>query len=71
MARDRLAAEQGLQVPVVYNTNATTTHRGLRLLDRIVDVYLRHKYADDEAGYRYSKVSGYKDFCERAIAEIS
>src|SRR5262249_23112265 len=41
MARSILiGARQGLRVPVVYNTNAYDSVEVLRLLDRIVDVYL-------------------------------
>lgn len=72
MARGILiAAEQGLTVPIVYNTNAYDSVEVLRLLDGVVDVYLPDlKYAEDEAGYLYSKVSGYKDASRRAIAEM-
>ncbi|HEX6044450.1 MAG TPA: radical SAM protein, partial [Pyrinomonadaceae bacterium] len=66
-----LAAQQGLNVPVVYNTNAYDSVEVLRLLDRIVDVYLPDlKYADDESGYTYSKVSGYKDVSRAALKEM-
>ena len=48
-----LAAEQGLRVPIVYNTNAYDAVYALQLLEEIVDVYLPDlKYADDESGYR-------------------
>lgn len=66
-----LAAEQGLQLPIVYNTNAYDAVSVLRLLDGIVDIYLPDlKYAEDEAGYLYSKVKGYKEYARRAIAEM-
>jgi putative pyruvate formate lyase activating enzyme len=66
-----LAAEQGLRLPIVYNTNAYDSVQVLQLLDGIVDVYLPDlKYADDEAGYLYSKVSGYKDHSRRALLEM-
>jgi putative pyruvate formate lyase activating enzyme len=72
MARSILiAAQNGLHVPVVYNTNAYDSVEVLRLLDRVVDVYLPDlKYADDESGYLYSKVSGYKDFSRAALREM-
>jgi putative pyruvate formate lyase activating enzyme len=72
MARSiMLAAQQGLRVPVVYNTNAYDAVSVLRLLDRIVDIYLPDlKYADDESGYLYSKVSGYKDVSRAALREM-
>ena len=66
-----LAAEDGLQLPIVYNTNAYDSVEVLQLLDGMVDVYLPDlKYAEDEAGYLYSKVPGYKDRARRAIAEM-
>jgi putative pyruvate formate lyase activating enzyme len=37
----------------------------------MVDVYLPDlKYADNEAGYLYSKVSGYKEHSRKAISEM-
>src|SRR5689334_16572128 len=66
-----IAATQGLQVPIVYNTNAYDAVPVLKLLDGIVDVYLPDfKYADDESGYLYSKVSGYKEFSRAALREM-
>jgi putative pyruvate formate lyase activating enzyme len=66
-----LAAEQGLHLPIVYNTNAYDSVQVLRLLDGVVDVYLPDlKYADNEAGYLYSKVSGYKEHSRRALSEM-
>jgi putative pyruvate formate lyase activating enzyme len=66
-----LAAQQGLHLPVVYNTNAYDAVPVLQLLDGIVDVYLPDlKYADDESGYLYSKVSGYKEFSRAALREM-
>jgi len=72
MARGILiAARQGLQLPIVYNTNAYDSVEVLRLLDGIVDVYLPDlKYAENEAGYLYSKVKSYKDCARAAIAEM-
>src|SRR5947209_19269975 len=66
-----IAAEKGLRLPIVYNTNAYDSVEVLRLLDGIVDVYLPDlKYAENEAGYLYSKVKGYKDCARLAIAEM-
>jgi putative pyruvate formate lyase activating enzyme len=72
MARSILvAAERGLNLPIVYNTNAYDSVEVLRLLEGIVGVYLPDlKYAEDEAGYLYSKVSGYKEYARGAIAEM-
>jgi putative pyruvate formate lyase activating enzyme len=66
-----LAAGQGLRLPIVYNTNAYDSVEVLKLLDGIVDVYLPDlKYAEDEAGYLYSKVRGYRECSRAAIAEM-
>jgi len=66
-----MAAEQGLRLPIVYNTNAYDSVAVLQLLDGIVDVYLPDlKYAEDEAGYLYSKVPNYKSVSRAAIAEM-
>src|SRR5437764_11220890 len=66
-----IAAERGLRVPVVYNTNAYDSVKVLKLLDGIVDVYLPDlKYAEDEAGFLYSKVRGYASVSRAAIAEM-
>jgi putative pyruvate formate lyase activating enzyme len=72
MARSILiAAEKGLNLPIVYNTNAYDSVEVLRLLDGIVDVYLPDlKYADNEAGFEFSKIRGYKDFAHAAIKEM-
>ncbi len=66
-----LAAEQGLRLPIVYNTNAYDSVAVLRLLDGIVQVYLPDlKYADSADGYTYSKVPDYTAHARRALAEM-
>src|ERR1700682_2360213 len=66
-----LAAERGLNLPIVYNTTAYDSVEVLGLLNGIVDVYLPDlKYAEDEAGYLYSKVKGYKEYARLAIGEM-
>ena len=66
-----IAAHQGLHVPIVYNTNAYDSVEVLRLLTGIVDIYLPDlKYAEDEAGYLYSKIKSYREHARQAIAEM-
>ncbi len=66
-----LAAEKGLRLPIVYNTNAYDSVEVLRLLDGIVDVYLPDlKYAENDAGFTFSKVRGYTDYARAAIKEM-
>src|SRR6476660_4956223 len=66
-----IAAENGLRLPIVYNTNAYDSVEVLHLLDGIVDVYLPDlKYADSAAGFQYSKVRDYKEHARAAIKEM-
>jgi len=67
-----IAAEKGLQLPIVYNTNAYDSVEVLRLLDGIVDIFLPDlKYADSDAGFQYSKVRNYAEHARAAIKEMS
>jgi putative pyruvate formate lyase activating enzyme len=66
-----IAAQNGLNLPIVYNTNAYDSVEVLKLLDGIVDVYLPDlKYADSDAGFRYSKVRDYVVHSRAAIREM-
>jgi putative pyruvate formate lyase activating enzyme len=66
-----LAAQQGLRLPLVYNTNAYDSVTVLKLLEGIVSVYLPDlKYAENEAGFLYSKVRGYADTARAALVEM-
>lgn len=66
-----IAAEKGLHLPIVYNTNAYDSVEVLKLLEGIVDIYLPDlKYAEDEAGFLYSKVRSYASVSRAAIAEM-
>ena len=66
-----IAAEKGLTLPIVYNTNAYDSVEVIRLLDGIVDIYLPDlKYADSDAGFQYSKVRDYREHARAAIKEM-
>ena len=66
-----IAAENGLRLPIVYNTNAYDSVEVLKLLDGIVDVYLPDlKYADNAVGYEFSKIRDYTTFARAAIKEM-
>ena len=66
-----LAARRGLSLPIVYNTNAYDSVEVLRLLDGIVDIYLPDfKYADDAAGWLYSKIPDYVSRSRAALVEM-
>ena len=66
-----LAAHQGLDLPLVYNSNGFEGAEALRLLDGIVDVYLPDlKYGDDVPAARYSGVRGYLRHALPALIEM-
>ncbi len=66
-----IAAERGLKLPIVYNTNAYDSVEVLRLLEGIVDVYLPDlKYSDAAAGFQYSKIRDYPTHARAAIKEM-
>ncbi len=66
-----IAAENGLRLPIIYNTNAYDSVEVLKLLDGIVDIYLPDlKYADSDAGFQYSKVRDYTTHARAAIKEM-
>lgn len=66
-----IAAENGLRLPIVYNTNAYDSVEVLRLLDGIVDIYLPDlKYADSEVGFQYSKIRDYTEHARAAVKEM-
>src|SRR5580765_162751 len=66
-----IAAQKGLRLPIVYNTNAYDSVEVLKLLDGIVDIYLPDlKYADSDAGFQYSKVRDYALHARAAIKEM-
>jgi len=66
-----IAARSGLDLPIVYNTNAYDSVHVLKLLDGIVDIYLPDlKYSDDQAGLLYSKVPQYVAYSRAALAEM-
>jgi putative pyruvate formate lyase activating enzyme len=66
-----LAAENGLSVPIVYNTNAYDSVATLQLLDGVVDIYMPDlKYSDEIIAEKISGVAGYPSTARGAIAEM-
>lgn len=66
-----LAKENGLTVPVVYNSNGYESMEGLRMLEGLVDVYLPDfKYWNNDLGLEYSHCSHYRETASAAILEM-
>ena len=66
-----LAKEQGLTLPVVYNSRGYEKPETIRLLKGSVDIWLPDfKYWDDELGLRFSGVPDYRERAMKAIDEM-
>jgi len=69
---DHGAAEDGLRLPLVYNTCGWEELRILKILDGIVDIYLPDfKYFDAAAAEKYSSgAEEYPDITKQALLEM-
>ncbi len=66
-----LAAQDGLRLPLVYNTGGYDSPEGLALLDGVIDIYMPDmKYADAATGQRLSRVPDYPRHNRRAVREM-
>lgn len=66
-----IAAGRGLQLPLVYNCGGYERIESLRLLDRIIDIYMPDfKYDDEKTARKYSGVSGYPRIARAALREM-
>ena len=66
-----LAVEDGLQLPIVYNTSAYDSLDSLELMDGVVDVYMPDfKLWTNEAARRYLKRADYPDVARATIKEM-
>jgi putative pyruvate formate lyase activating enzyme len=66
-----IATQQGLAIPLVYNTGGYDSLEMLHLLDGIIDIYMPDmKYADPQVARRYSKVRDYPSVNQAAVVEM-
>lgn len=66
-----IASEEGLSIPIVYNTNGYDLTDTLRFLDGIVDIYMPDiKFSDDSIAYRYLGVKNYYSIATAAVKEM-
>jgi len=62
------ARKIGLNVPIVYNTNAYDSARILEILSGVVDIYLPDfKYFNDERAFKYSGIRNYVSTAKTAV----
>ena len=66
-----LAAEAGLDLPVVYNSSGYDSMEALALLDGVVDIYMPDlKYLDEKLAARHLKAADYPKVARRALREM-
>ena len=65
------AKDEGLNIPIVYNTSGYDNSHTLKELDGLIDIYLTDmKYYDDKYAIKYSKAPNYFNICKKAISEM-
>jgi len=66
-----IAVENGLMIPLVYNSGGYDSARTLRLLDGIIDIYMPDaKYGSNEVALSLSGAPHYVDFMKAALQEM-
>lgn len=67
----KIAKNNGLKLPIIYNTNGYENIETIKSLNGYIDVYLPDlKYAESELAKKYSKVEGYFEIATNAIKEM-
>lgn len=66
-----VARAQGLNIPLMWNSNAFEPKQLLRNMNGVVDIYVPDfKYSDDELGNKYSGIKNYSHAAQVAIKEM-
>ena len=66
-----IAVEEGLSIPLVYNTGTYDRIETLELLRGVVDIYMPDaKYGNDEVAYKLSDAPGYTGIMHAALKEM-
>jgi putative pyruvate formate lyase activating enzyme len=67
----KIAADRGLEIPIVYNCGGYESVGTLKLLDGVVDIYMPDfKYADASHAAKYSNAPDYPETARLAIKEM-
>lgn len=67
----KISKAQGLNIPILYNTNSYDSLECIDALEGLIDVYLPDlKYFDDKYGLKYSKASNYFKTATKAIDKM-
>ena len=66
-----IAADEGLRLPLVYNSGGYDSPEALRLLDGVVDIYMPDtKYGDPDLAKKYSHTPDYVRVNQAAVREM-
>lgn len=66
-----IAVENGLSIPLVYNTGGFDSIEALTLLDEVIDIYMPDmKYDDPLIARRHSKIGNYPEVNRAAVREM-
>ena len=66
-----IAIKNGLEVPLIYNTNSYEKVETLKYLDGIIDIYLPDfKYGENDYAKKYSSAGNYYEIASKAILEM-
>ena len=66
-----IAVEQGLRLPIVYNTSAYDSLHSLQLLDGVIDIYMPDfKMWDEKLSLRYLKAKDYPQVARQVLLEM-
>ena len=66
-----IAAEKGLQLPIVYNCGGYESLHAIEILDGVVDIYMPDfKYSDPAMALKYSNAGDYPQAAMAAIKEM-
>ena len=67
----KIAKQNGLNIPIVYNSSGYESTDTIKLLNGYIDIYLPDfKYFDNTYSLKYSKCPNYFEFCTKAIDEM-
>ena len=67
----KIAKNNGLKIPIVYNTNSYENVETLKLLEGYIDIYLPDlKYAENDLAKQYSNINNYFEIATKAIKEM-
>lgn len=67
----KIARKNGLNLPIIYNTNGYEKKETIKALKGYIDVYLPDlKYAENTLAKNYSKIDNYFEYATEAIKEM-